>query len=514
MHFPFGAVNEATNSGAAAEPQGYATGSAIASPGYVADSSPVATTRRSYARFICVTQYLPSNIVNDRDRPRVILLADEEAELTTFPWLEERCGTYRRINSLGDIDPSEWDVLVTPSPYATMRTTDWGSLVIGGWSRVPDHLFIFHVFSGNLGRAGSRFFEFNLDRDGDADPNRALARTSAIPGHQVRRIGSLPEPIQDLVNSALVAAVESRGKQFGIQVVGEQLAPGVLSFRPFLAGPGDVYLAASYERPGGASVWLIPNDVSDLAEWFDAALVEWHLKDRRKFPSVSTWQTNPEWDTRDERLAREHLSNLMAEYAQAVAAYEEAKNSAERELELAHSAATDPKALLSGQDDDLQQAALSALQSLGFAVEDMDLVWDPRERREDFRITDPDEPGWVAIADVTGVAKGAPGSKIATVLGYILKYTIEEKPARSPSLWVIVNQLFHRDPLTRGDLYRADDIRTIESHEGIAFDTSALYLLSQSIEAGSERASRCRAWLRASRGQVTVQAAKDWLADN
>ncbi|MGC5172088.1 hypothetical protein ACLQ2Q_15705 [Microbacterium sp. DT81.1] len=141
-------------------------------------------------------------------------------------------------------------------------------------------------------------------------------------------------------------------------------------------------------------------------------------------------------------------------------------------------------------------------------------MWDPREWEEDFRITDPDDPDWLAVADVTGVAKGAPGSEIATVLGYMMKYVREETPANTPSLWVIVNQLFHRDPLTRGDLYRPDDLETIWFHDGIALDTSALYVLSQSIDPGSDRAVTCRAWLRSSRGQVTVVDAQQWLASN
>ncbi|TFC77891.1 hypothetical protein E3O45_06455 [Cryobacterium sp. TMS1-20-1] len=466
-----------------------------------------------------MAEYLPSNVLNDRDRPRVLLVATPAAEESTFAWLSARCGTYRRVNALLEVDPSEWDVLVTDQAYTTIRTTDWG-LDASLWDRVPDHLFIFRTFRPGNGQAGSRFFEFNIE-DGMADSSRALRRVDSVPGHQLRRIQALPEAIQDLVKSTLVPSAEARLRQFGIQVDGEQLAPAVLNFRPFLAGPGDIYLAGSYERPGGAAVWLLPDDAKSLENWFDIALVEWHLKDRRRFPSVQTWQSNPDWDTRKERLAREQLEKLDAEQAEALSRYEAQRSVAATALEAEHAiASSGPKHLLNGQDDELQDAARIALEQLGFKVEDMDLVWDPRERREDFRIRDTDAPGWVAIADVTGVSKGAPGSKLATILGYIMKYLVADKRERErererePSMWVIVNQLFHRDPLTRGDLYRADDIQTLVTHNGIALDTSALYVLSQSIEPGSTRASECRAWLRSARGQITVADAYTWMGSH
>ena len=119
------------------------------------------------------------------------------------------------------------------------------------------------------------------------------------------------------------------------------------------------------------------------------------------------------------------------------------------------------KRLLSTQDEPLQRAVFEGLIDLGFDVQDMDLVWEERQHREDYRITDPDVPGWLVIGDATGVATGAKGSKIATVIGYVTKYAIEEKPDSPPSVWVLVNHLIDRDPDTRGDIYRADDLNVL-----------------------------------------------------
>ena len=234
--------------------------------------------------------FQPSNVINDRDRPRILLLAKQSTETEKFAWLEGRAGTYKRVTALSEVDLSEWDVLVTQDPYAQVGTDKYGSLISWQWSRVPNHLFVFRVFGPAAPQsAGKSFFEFNLHDDGDdawVATESALKWEGGVPGHTLRRIDGLPESIQDLVKADLVPTVEARLKQHGFRAAGDRLEPAILKFRPFLVGPGDLFIAASYERPGGAAVWLIPGDSSNTEAWFDAALVEWHVKDLSFYP---TW---------------------------------------------------------------------------------------------------------------------------------------------------------------------------------------------------------------------------------
>lgn len=460
-----------------------------------------------------MSEFGTSGPLNYRDRPRILLLAVADFEADSFNWVEERAGTFRRVRRLEDVDLTEWDVIVTREPYVELDRNQAGPIV-SRWGRLPDHLFIFRVFREVQNPARS-YFESNLDEDGDADLARALSLANNVAGHNMLGVAGLPEPIQDLIKSDLLPSLERRKKQFGIVVGTGAMAPAVLKWRPFVLGPSGLAMAGSYERVGGKHVWLLPEDTTNLPGWFDAALVEWHIADPRTFPSLATWQTDAKWDTAKEVSARKALQELDTTFATVETTFRANRATAEAALEeAAKKAKSGPKSLLNGQDDPLQQAALQALRDLGFQVEDMDLIWGERERREDFRIRDGDQPDWLVLADATGVTKGAPGSKITTVVGYVTKYILEGRAAQAPGVWIIVNRLFHRDPLVRGEIYRSDEVTVLKSHDGLALDSAALYLLSQTIQPGSERAGKCRAWLRARKGQVMVEDAIEWLATN
>jgi hypothetical protein len=473
-----------------------------------------ARMRRLREKLNVVAEFQSSGVMNDRERPRILLWATPGAQ-AKLDWVERKAGTFCRIRMLEEVDLGEWDVIVTDKPHAQFGTNQYGVPQPWVWSRVPNHLYVFRIFSPTAGGPGRSHFEFNIDENNHAELARSLALEANIPGHQMHRIAGLPEPLQDLVKSSLLPAVEARSRQFGIVAAGDALEPAIVNFRPFLLGPSELIMAASLERPGGGSIWLVPDDLEQLETWFDVASTEWHTRDRQTFPNVTTWQTNSEWETAAERTAHEKLAALDDGFANLRADYESARVAAVQELDQANtSALLGPKALLTAQDQQLQDAVLVALTQLGFEVEDMDHTWSDRERREDFRISDADAPGWLVIADATGVAKGAPGSKIATVLGYLTKYVLEVKPSELPGIWIIVNRLFHRDPMTRGDIYRADDLAVLTSQNGLAIDSAALFLLTQAVESDSDRARSCRTWLRRTIGQVSTEDARSWLASN
>ncbi|MHA6693896.1 hypothetical protein [Homoserinimonas sp. A520] len=470
---------------------------------------------RNHGKIWFVNDYQSTGAINERERPRILLWVQSDDDMSTFDWVKEKAATFRRVRSLGEVDLGEWDVIVTNEAHASIRTTDWGALVPASWTRVPDHLYIFRIFSNRSSSRGRSYFEFNIDESNDAVVARAIKFSSDIPGHRMLRVGDLSEPIQDLVKFHLLPAVEARKFQFGIEKTSGSLEPAIIKLRPFLLGPSGIIVGASYERQGGGSVWLLPADTPSLSSWFEVAMTEWHLKDRRIFPTINTWQSANQWDTREEVAARLELNSLDDQFAKLELEYQVARAETQRKLDEATARATaGPKSLLTSKDEPLQNAAFEALVQLGFDVEDMDESWPERERREDFRVRDPDAPEWLVLADATGVAKGAPGSKIATVAGYVTKYVLEERPQAAPGIWIIVNRLPHRDPMTRGDVYREDDLAVLRSQPGLAIDSAALYLLTQAIESPSQRAAACREWLRTRTGQVTTTEAMEWLEEN
>jgi len=78
-------------------------------------------------------------------------------------------------------------------------------------------------------------------------------------------------------------------------------------------------------------------------------------------------------------------------------------------------------------------------------------------RRSPGRTRQPDNDGWLVIADATGVARGAKGSKLQTLTTYVNQFLIEEGNAIVPRQWLLVNRLADRVLTDRGDsIFRPD----------------------------------------------------------
>ena len=466
-----------------------------------------------------VSTFVPGSVVNALPRPRVLVLTGEVAGVAVLGDTSDLPGTYREIASLAEVDQREWDVLVTTEPFASVRRSPVSGLHAEDWERAGSHLFVLYVFP-EPSFWSTQLVDFNVSTDGEAegfasraDTARSIVARAGVAGHEMRTVSSLPEPIQDLVRHELLPAVECRASQFGLAASGEPLEPAILRFRPFLYGPDDLVMAASYQTGEGRSVWLVPQDAGALRSWFELALAEWALASPATFPTVSSWQTRETWDTHAERVARGRLAELAAVHEEQQIAYEARRAGLEEEMAVARSEADGgAKRLLTAQGDEFQSAVLDALRTLGFGVRDMDLIWPERERREDFRVTSAEDPEWLVIADATSVAKGTQGSKISAVLGYVAKYMIDEKPTRTPGVWIVVNRFLARDPNQRGDVYREDDLDVLLSNAGLAIDSAALYLLLQHAEGDPNGAQRCRTWLRGQSGQVTVQMVRAYWA--
>lgn len=443
-------------------------------------------------------QFTATQVVNERPRPRVLLLADGSSR--SMSWVESRSETYREISDLSEVDLEEWDLLVIG------RQLDFQELQPIRRSGV----YTFKVM--DLARTMNHVLDVNV-RDGKSAVQ--LRWRLGIAGHRARRVDNLPEPLQDLVQSSLLPAIERRENQEGIlpPPPPADLAPGITEFRPFLVGPGDLVFAASYRGGSGSRHWVVPSDVDDLGVWLDCALNEWHRDQPTVFPTGSAWQVTREWMTADELVVQTRADENLAELNARIEELSNAKAAIDKALtDLRTETDGGTRRLLTSQDDDLQDAVLAALTDLGFDVEDMDQVWEPRARREDFRIRVSDDSTWMVLGDATGTTKGAKLSKLSALQSHLVKYVIEERPPVEPRLWLLVNHLLHRNPTTRGPLFTEGDERVLKEANALAIDTAALFVLVRACQGSDERARAARDWLRSSVGQITLAIAEAWIS--
>lgn len=429
--------------------------------------------------------------------------------------------TLRSVDSLSEVNLEEWDLLVTDRQF--ISTTPYRSAgATRGYSRaIPPSMNIFGVLGHGTSLLSASWIDFANASGNDQPqswpegaPFSMLLTSERVPGHQVRRVNNLPETIQELVQSDLSVSIEERGYQYGFtHKVYKNHPSGFKQLRPFLIGPDDLILAGSYERIDGGSGWLIPADVHDPAAWFSQALLDWHRNQPSTFPAVAHWEDSEAWMTGAERAVNHELKERSDDFQRFRDEYEAHRQRLTADLEgLRVSARVGRRALLTAQDDLFQNAAFEALCALGFEVEDMDTIWPDRERREDFRIRDADQADWMVIGDATGVAKGAKGAKLQALAGYVTKYVLSDKPDSEPGQWLIVNRLIERDPETRGDVFRKDELEVFADAGGLAIDSAALFVLAEWADDHTSSKPNLRAHLREITGQLTLQMARDWIA--
>lgn len=445
-------------------------------------------------------------VVNRREHPRILIINDNQDFAERVMRDVELPGTVKVIWNLDEVDQSEWDAVFLSELYNNgipSAAPSRGAAPSRRYSRtVADHLYVFLVLP-EFGHNGV------LDQvkglNDNEEPIRLRLRWN-VPGHEVRAKQGLHRELQN----SLLVAVESRDTQSGLPQP-DELPTGV-ELDSFAIGPQKLVLAGSVKAPDRGEVWFVPNAVSDLAPWVTAAFQSWRRSDALKFPGLPDWWNAREWHSADESVIAERIDQETAEFEAARAKYESATTTLQTELETARAKATGGvRQLLRGQDDALQEAVGVALTELGFNVRDMDLEWNEKERREDFRITDDQAPGWLVLGDATGVRGNAKGSKIATLRGYVTKYVFEEKPDKLPGMWFLLNREIDRDPNTRSTILRSDEVEPFAADQGLILDTTALFVLLRHAERHPDDKPAIRDYLRGASGLVDLANARAWL---
>lgn len=451
------------------------------------------------------SKFTATQVVNERPRPRVLVFTGTDS--IDFSWVESRAETFKMVGSLNSVDLTEWDLVVTDQTTINRPSSPWENY----GQVLPDQMYTFRVM--NLNTTRSHVFDFPENSDGSARQPH-LEWTIGVAGHRSRRVDNLPEVLQDLVQQALLPAIEARQSQEGIVPQDDaKLVPTMTEFRPFLVGPGDLVFAASYKRKSGRH-WVVPSDVPDLGAWLDCAINEWHREKPDLFPSGAAWQLSPDWMTPEELTTNTTIEDAKRELREREAELREQMAVASDSLDGLRAAGdASSRRLLTAQDDELQDEVLVALRTLGFQVEDMDLIWEPRSRREDYRIRDDDAPGWIALGDATGTTRGAKAGKLIALQTHLTKFLMEEeRPSSPPVLWLVINHLIQRDPNSRGPLFTDGDVAVLKAASALAIDTAALFVIVRACRDDEARSRRAREWMRSRLGQLTLTDASGWVA--
>ena len=144
------------------------------------------------------------------------------------------------------------------------------------------------------------------------------------------------------------------------------------------------------------------------------------------------------------------MGALDEAHAEAVARYEEEKQSLYAELAGAsETAEAGPRRLLTAQGEGLKVEVAAALSDLGFEVTDADAQHAQKgDLLEDLRVLDPEDPGWVALAEVRDYGGGAKVGDLLRIGRFVSRYSAAE--GRPPSAaWYVVNQFVDSDPGSR-----------------------------------------------------------------
>lgn len=451
------------------------------------------------------------NALNPNDPPRVLVSVGLPLR-DRLAFLQELPGTYRFVTDLSSVDLSEWDAMITDSWLVRqVRRFDGGY----EWERdVPSRLCIFFIVSNTLNATVDVVYTNDAVSGGDRTDLVAaseIAGSSVYPGSEFDS-----EQMKLLIKQDLMRVVQERERQFGILEFSQYGNPTSGVIEPFLRGPNGLSLGGRYRHSESGSIWFVPEDVSELKSWWLLALRHWNSDiDAQAFPGVPDWLEDDEWLTPVERAIRQEIDDETTGFSALKEAHEARLAALRTRLQAAkESADLNERVLLSGQDDALQTSVLKALRALGFDVRDMDEEWPERERREDYRISDPDQPEWLAISDATGTTKGAKGAKLTSLSGFATKFALDERPSTQPFLWLVVNRKLLQDPNTRGELLRGDEVQSFASMQGLVLDTVALFILVNAVNDGAVEATAVRAWLRDRTGAVLQADARNWIADN
>ncbi|GAB2615294.1 hypothetical protein [Kribbella endophytica] len=423
-------------------------------------------------------------VINGRPRPRVLV---QGFGGDVVDRLREFLPTVRAIDYLGDVRQEEWDALVTRS----------------GIEAASPHLFVLVQAPDSSTRSSSGNWNVDLTQD-DSATKGWFVHVSYQDRHmaeELMRHRDLPQRIERLSRDVLEPIARDRDSH-GHFVVNES---GIDSRRqPFLSTSAGAMLAGRYSRHSGAEVWLLPKELEDIVPWVRAAIAEWNALEPSRFPGLPDWSQQNAWLTNSERRIKAALETLSAERLHMAAYFEERARAITAEADSVQAAADlYDRALLTADSDHLVEAVMAALRELGFSVVNADDHAAPGDNLEDLHITDPERPGWLAIAEVKGYTKGASTGAFQQLARFSKRY-LQRTGASPDAEWYIANQFRRHDPSVRQPILHGkdEDVRTFADDNGLIIDTVVLFQILDLVRTGVVTEVSARDHLRMSRGVV------------
>lgn len=406
----------------------------------------------------------------------------------------------RQISSIDDVHQADWDLLICEDadlrPVApNLYVIALGGLIIGP-TKDDDGLLI----------ARRDYFQENGE-DQVSKPVSVAVEFSTpdpVPGRFESLIADdlVPLLLAGHWHSTLLAY---RPTDSG---VGEPALaiPGV---ERLLVGSDGAAYAAHFKRPGGKAWCVTLPPRANLVAWVEAAIGHWHTLDAKRFPGTLDW-SNQAWDwlTPAEIDAAKAVVDAIDEKKR----IESLEEAAMERFNAARAAArSGPFRLLTGTGTDLADAVGDVLRDIGFVARDMDQEVTDRDAGEDFRVSPPERPEWVALTEVKGYTRSQ--GKAEDLLNLTGRFGQRYRHAEgkdADAYWYIVNHHFGDDPTARKTVLEGSD-RDVDSFGavgGLAIDTVDLFRLWRDVVRDRIAPEDARALLVGVSGRFAYQSVK------
>ncbi|MEO9322089.1 hypothetical protein ABFT23_01280 [Nocardioides sp. C4-1] len=415
-----------------------------------------------------------STVFGQQPKPRLLVVADQWEEPEFVQLLQSLAPTVRFVTQYElehEVNQREWDAV-----------TLWGCD-----SDLAPHL---HVVQFG-GTKTSRIEVSDGNWIGCSVDSREPSGSFSAPGGHPPGVAPLLEQLAAELRKAPTSAVAKLTYQF-------TQPPET----PFLVNANGNMVAGLISRGGQGSSewWWLPLEAPNPERWVAAALSWWRHTDPKQFePEVTDWLADPQWQTGAERDASSARITLEAAYGEATRKFEADLSRVAADLVAASDSAKDGgRRLLTGQGNELKDEVRAALADLGFGVTDADEEHAKKgDLLEDLRVADPDDPGWLALAEVRGYGGGAKVSDLMRIDRFVLRYALAE--GKPPSArWYVVNQLLNSDPGTRQAPLTSnpEEVAAFAESGGMVLDTRDLFRLREAVLRGDVDPGDARARLK------------------
>ena len=179
---------------------------------------------------------------------------------------------------------------------------------------------------------------------------------------------------------------------------------------------------------------LLP-EVPNLAAWFRAFLCDVHKSDRERVPQAPPRLVQPsDWYTPREQNMADRITQIRSDIQRLSDERDQLQSKLADESEKEDLGI---RRILWADGDDLVAATEKVLSDLGFKVRNMDGgVSQGEPKREDLRLTLQDRPGWQAIVEVKGYAKGTKTNDALQIRQHRERYIAAERQSPDLTLWL------------------------------------------------------------------------------